>query len=180
MPETGGLTDPIAPRLMLVQALRTLLVPEMAALGFQRHKLPPALGGRSGNRTAPFGQFRRPRGDATDLAAIWLDPTRPAAFDIAFGTLPAGPLPNKWGDAIPHDEAWVHWLPVGYSLLPSAKSLRRFGLRRWPWSPPAVQADYDALVRSVAALLPEMETALATGQTGKHVRLIDQRDRNER
>lgn len=179
MPDTSGLTNPKAPRLMLVEALRTILVPEMTSLGFQRHKLPPVLGGRSGNRTAPFGQFRRPRGDATDLAAIGLDPTRPDTFDIAFGTLPAGDLPNRWGPTIPHDEVWVDWLPVGYRLLPSARFHRRFRVRRWPWSPPAGQADYDALVRRVAALLPEMETALGTGKTGRHVRLIDMREQSD-
>lgn len=177
MPATRGLTNPAAPRFMLVEALRNILVPEIKQLGFERHKLPLVLGGHCSTRLEPFGQFKRPRGDATDLAAVRIDRRRPDTFDIVFGTVPPGPISNKWGPDIAHDDVWVEWLPTYYYILPSGKSLRRFRVRKWPWCPPANQVDYDDLARQVVAFLPEMEAAFATGKAGKHVRFVDCRDR---
>jgi hypothetical protein len=178
MPETRGLTNPAAPRFMLVEALRNILVPEIKQLGFERHKLPLVLGGHCSTRIEPFGQFKRPRGDATDLAAVRIDRRRPDTFDIAFGTVPPGPISNKWGPDIAHDDVWVEWLPTYYYILPSGKSLRRFRVRKWPWCPPVSQVDYDDLARQVVAFLPEMEAAFATGKARKHVRFVDCRDRS--
>lgn len=136
------------------KALRRHLVPALDALGF--------CGGPS--------RFRRFREELQDLVSIqyWKYGGR---FILEFGSRTRGPLHTSWGEVVAEDAVDVTYLPVG--------DRARLQDRRAPpddlfggFAFDGIGDDasgYDDLARHVAALLPQVDAWLRTGQAGPDI-----------
>lgn len=160
---------------MLVKALRDVLVPALRERGFEPLPLDGDDARSAEIRTAfPFGRFRRPRGDDFEQIEIQLDQHRRPAFRLNAALVPGVGIEHTVGH-VPCESVWIHYMSQFAELYLRPALRTWFALPRWGRGEPA-QADYEALVRTAAGLLPELEQAIGTAGSGwrfgSHVRQV--------
>ncbi|MEF9355477.1 MULTISPECIES: hypothetical protein [Ralstonia solanacearum species complex] len=159
------------PKRWLTNSLRSRLIPEFERRGFN---VVPLTGddARSGEIRAafPFGRLRRPGPNGLEMVEIQLDKHGRAAFRLNIGVAPSGGIAHAVGQ-VAQEDIWVHYLSRYYEVYRWPLARRWFSVWRWPGSS-ATQADYDALVKRVVDLIPEVEEVLTSGGRGPHIRLI--------
>lgn len=140
------------------------LIPEFERLGFAATPVASEF-----KRDYPFGTLRRSRDGLVDVIKIdFFHPRGEASFRIFLASLPAG----SWtygGKVFRNEEVPIGWLPESYRM---PRGFGWFRVKRWPWSPPPAQEDYERLVKWVATMVPEAELVLTSGKTGPHVRYV--------
>jgi hypothetical protein len=159
------------PRELLIESLRTHLLPVLIEKGFEC--APLARRGpmdREFVLTLPLGRLRREREEGVDLVEIDFARNRHAAFRINIGVAPSAGLMTPTGHWSARD-IYVEWLNEFFIMYAFP------GWRIWffDWlsflrSP--IRATYDKLAMRVAGLVPEIELALREGRLGPHMRRI--------
>jgi hypothetical protein len=157
----------------LTESLQQLLLPELVERGFM---ILPLDDGDSSNEeirnSFPFGRLRRSIEGRIEQIEVQLDKRNKASFRLNFGRVPAHGLDHPVGHVAARD-IWIHYLPEYCSLYQSPFLRRWFSVGRWRW-PVKDQKPYNEIVRAVVSLLPEVETTLAGGAPGPHVRIVRQ------
>jgi hypothetical protein len=164
------------PRRWLVDAIRTLLLPEFTRRGFEIVPLPKSGFGPVDRRSivaSRFGMLRRvgPRG--IELVEVQMAPRGRAAFRLHVGVVPPAGIETITGHFAAED-VHVGWLDEFFELYQSAFFWTWFSVRRWPWRKVA-RTDHEDLVRRVVGMIPEVELALREGWRGPHLRRVDTR-----
>lgn len=118
----------------------------------------------------PFGMLRRAGSHGPELVEVQLAPRGRAAFRLNLGVVPPAGIDAIYGHVSAQD-VHVQWLAESYTLSPCPYFHTWFSVGRWRWRN-VTQADYEALVRWVVGLVPEVERALQEGERGPHIRLI--------
>lgn len=160
-------------RRWLVEAIRSQLIPEFLARGFELAPFPRAKQGPTDREflaSFPFGRLRRSVEHGFEQIEIQLAPRSRAAFRLNFGLIPSGGVKGVLGH-IAADDAGVHSLPERFALYSCPFFSLNFSVRRWLWSRrEGTEDEYRALVARVVELLPEVDDALRNGKVGRHIR----------
>ena len=157
-------------RQWLRKAVKAHLLPAFEQRGFVVVPLPDEeLSDREWRSAFPFGRLRRagPRGfEVVEIQMHRYD----AALTFNIGVVPkdGGTFPS--GHVGPDGFA-VTWLDEWYELCRSPRFRRWFKVGRWPWTK-VTKADYDALVKGIADLIPEVEQVFEDGTCGPHVKYV--------
>lgn len=163
---------PNVARRWLVDSIGSRLVPAFGERAFKTVPIPDD-GDRESKLAFPFGWLRRTSPNGFDQVEIQLATGTTPAFFVNFGCVPAAGTPDLWGDLIPPEKVWVHWLQRAHRLYDRPRALRPFAVRRWFWQPSPTPPDYEELVEDVVRLIPEVEDGLAGVRIGPHVRLTE-------
>lgn len=150
-----------------------MLIPELARRGFVRVPLDARDAGSTEIRAAfPFGRFRRVRDGRYEIVEIQLHKHEPLAFRINFGAVGFGDFAHPTG-RIDSESAWVHYLPTYYELYASPFWRRWFSATAWGRNRSPADA-INASVMMATDLLSEVDATFATGQPGRHIRVVRQ------
>lgn len=118
----------------------------------------------------PFGRLRRGTPTGFEMVEIQLDKHGRAAFRLNIGIAPTGGIAHAAG-LVPLEDVWVHFLDR-YGEVYRCPWLRRW-FSLWSWARRAsTEADFEELVTRVAELVPEVEQALGSGRSSRHVRWV--------
>lgn len=160
-------------RRWLVEAVRSQLIPEFLARGFELAPFSRAKQGATDREfvvSFPFGRLRRSVDRGFEQVEIQLAPHGRAAFRLNLGLIPFGGVEGILGH-IAADDAGVHALPERFTLYSCPFFSLNFSVRRWMWSRrERTEDEYRALVARVVELLPEVDDALRNGKVGRHIR----------
>lgn len=156
-------------RAELRKALEQRLVPELLKRGFVRVDPEPEALGREVQAAFPFGRLRRPSKTGSELVEIQVHP-RDAAFRLNIGFVPPGGVDHRVGGKLAESDVWVQYLDRYYELcarrfMGKWFSARKVRLAKRP-------ADFNSLVDSVVALIPEIEQLFREGRPGSHMREV--------
>lgn len=158
-------------RKWLLESIESLLLPELEGRGFRRVPLTPEEA-RSEVRIAfPFGRLRREGPRGFELVEIQLDKYGSPVFRLNLGVVPFDGVEHKLVGRIPPEDVWVHYLDHTYEMYQVRWRRKWFSAGRLPRSDVS-EADYQALVRRVMSLIPEIEALFWDGKLGRHIREI--------
>jgi hypothetical protein len=158
----------------LLDAVRTHILPLLLRNGFSAAPVAKDRGpvDRELLLALPLGRLRRWRDDGGGVDLVEIDFSKDRrSFRLLVGVAPTEGLPTLTGHW-PPEEVLVGWLDEFFEIYASPRWRRWFSVKRWPWQREARQADYDELAREVGSYLPELESALRTGQLGPHTRRV--------
>ena len=158
-------------RRWLSDSIRKHLIPAFLHRGF--HLVP--LNGHDAERGEirsifPFGRLRRETVGGYEMIEIQFDKHGRAAFRLNIGVAPTAGIEHAAGP-VAQEDIWMHFLDR-YGEVYHFPLLRRW-FSLWCWERrTATESDFDALVKGVAELVPELERALSSGRNTRHVRWV--------
>jgi hypothetical protein len=156
-------------RQWLRKAVNRHLLPAFEQRGFTIMPLGKDEASDRESRSAfPFGRLRRPSPQGFEVVEIQMA-RYSAAFSFNIAVVPKEGYPPSWGQG---GEFPVTWFEDWYEFHRWPRVSRGFSVHRWPWQT-VTQADYDALVKRIVDLIPEIEQLFKDGTCGPHVKHIN-------
>ena len=156
-------------RCWLTEGIRQVLLPALREQGFEAVELTDAESQGELKTAFPFGRLRRASQSGLELVEIQLARHGDPAFRMSAGVVPLAGIEHAVGHVAAGD-AWSSHLPRHYVFYGVPLIGRWFSLWHWPGRR-VTQTEIVELVNRIAKnVLPEIDTALHTGQCGKHAK----------